>query len=404
MPSKLLISISDLHLGRGNPQDSFIDQPDGVRAFARQIADGVAKTNVPLTFIFNGDIFDLWELVTPTELGDGQAAYDAISNGLLVPTDDAAELQRLATGVGARLDWSLDAHPEIVVLFNALHQAGAKVHVNVGNHDHQLDNKATQAVFLRSLTSHGAAATPLRWVGTIWMRTWGSMPSMATSSPVASRGRRSSSPWQESPWTRPSVSLPALRLERAREQRLGWVQHPNMGQIVTLLFRLVFFREGPVQQFKKYCSDYFRAVRDKGVPLVQSKVLRFLYDRWKERTDQESATSQGSGERSDDLTDEDLRAVHDQLESLGLQGLQAEGMELEAAASAKAKEPLRRRRLSSRRWLGCRVWRSLRNRPRVTNTSKACGPASRRPPTASHCSIARRSGRSPSDTRTRNGR
>lgn len=40
MAAKLVVSISDLHLGRGTAQDSFVREPERLKKFGRELAAG----------------------------------------------------------------------------------------------------------------------------------------------------------------------------------------------------------------------------------------------------------------------------------------------------------------------------------------------------------------------------
>jgi UDP-2,3-diacylglucosamine pyrophosphatase LpxH len=311
MPGKAVIAISDLHLGRRNAQDSFMEQPETVKEFARQVAAGASSSRTPLTFILNGDVFDLWELVTDVELGEGQPAYDAISTGLLAPTDTSGELARLADGVKARLHWSLEKHPEIIELLNRLTAAGVKVHINVGNHDHQLDNQLTAAVLRQAITDHGgpSAAIP---VARYYLD-----PELGFYAEHGDQfaGGESKSPLHDvnGAELEEATGFYFLRYvwNRLENKGHGWVQHPNMAQILKLIAKLVIKREGPVQEFLRYCSDYFRAVRDKGVPLVDSWIVKRLYDVWRIGHPLEAVQPELAG--ADELTEQDLDVVRDEL-------------------------------------------------------------------------------------------
>ena len=316
MAGKAAIAISDLHLGRGNAQDSFIDRPDAVRDFARQVATGASASGIPLTFILNGDVFDLWELVTDPELGEGQAAYQAIGDGLLAPTDDAAELARLADGVKARLHWSLDRHREIVELLNRLSGAGVQLHVNVGNHDHQLDNHLTASVLCQSLSEHGGPSTGIA----VARHFLDSELRFYAEHGDQFAGGESKSPLRDVDGVEMEEATGFYFLRyvwnRLESHGLGWVQHPNMGQILRLIVNLVTKREGPVQDFLRYGTDYFRAVRDRQVPLIDSPIVMRLYELWLSRHPQGEVRPEGPFETwadGDELTERDLNVVRDEL-------------------------------------------------------------------------------------------
>ena len=345
MPGTAVIAISDLHLGRCNEQDSFIDQPEQVKRFAEQLAGGVATSGIDLTFVLNGDIFDLWELVSDAELGDGAAAYEAITSGLLVPTQDTAQLDRLRDGVRGRVAAVLGCHREFVHLLKTLIDTRARLHFNVGNHDHQLDNETTAKALIQVLADHGAGAG----AGQITVARHFLEPRLGF---YAEHGDQFAGSESKSP-LRP-VNAPALEeatgfyflryvWNRLENQDYGWVQHPTLGQILGLVRDLILKRKGPVPLFLRYATDYFRAIRDHGVPLVDNRLLHLLYGRWRSRNRSETLAGARAGEEleylgNDELTEEDLEAVRQEAE-LEMAGPEPTGI-LESVEAPEAAEIL----------------------------------------------------------------
>jgi UDP-2,3-diacylglucosamine pyrophosphatase LpxH len=157
--TELAITISDLHMGRGTKQDDF----RGVQQFERfctSIAEHAAAAGKNLTLVLNGDIIDLWEIVTDDELEmDGNAA---ILDGLCYPAVTPAEQDRARQRGKDQIDMCIAAHPEFArgiatVLATA---PNAQIHYLVGNHDHGMIEPALQKHLLQRLTEASGSPVP----------------------------------------------------------------------------------------------------------------------------------------------------------------------------------------------------------------------------------------------------
>lgn len=338
MPQRAVITISDLHLGRRNGQDSSMDNPELVRGFGEALVNGISSGAMELTLVLNGDVFDLWEIVSDAELQDGPAGFDAICRGLRVPTDSPAKLQHLADGVRQHLASSLEKHQDFVTLLNLLIvSAGAKIHFNVGNHDHQLDNDALAAVLAECLTNQGVERVRERvTVGRYYY------------DPVlqfyAEHGDQFAGDDSRVPLLDPSGStfeegsgFYVLRYvwNRLENQGYGWVQHPTVQQVVRMIVSAVLHGDGPLDLVIAYMNDYCRGKRDLDFPLVEDKwgIIRRLYKIWlsKNRPGTFSADAQATG-----LTREDFAAVGEDVKAdevtLRLESAELDAVELLDAA------------------------------------------------------------------------
>lgn len=322
MSGKLAVAISDLHLGRGNRQDSFTKEHPFVTKFGEDLAAARRNTGVDLTVILNGDVVDLWELVSDAELERGEAAWQAITSGLHVPVRTPDDLARLLRGMEARLTETLAYHVEFTGFLETMLKSGIKVHVNVGNHDHQLD----QAEGARMLASRlRAQGVPSLTAGNFTVGRWYLDKDLGF---YAEHGDQFAGEESRSPLLDPTQ--PALEeaggfyvlryvWNRLENEGLSWVQHPTIAQVLRELVRLLGSgRDGPIDRALEYLNDYFKAVRSGAVPaIVDIGIIKALYKLWKPkpqprltRTDLEAVTmlesAPGELEIQEALVEEEL--------------------------------------------------------------------------------------------------
>jgi UDP-2,3-diacylglucosamine pyrophosphatase LpxH len=160
--TQLAITISDLHMGRGTRQDDFRGRAH-FQQFCNDIAGAVAVSGQKLTVVLNGDIIDLWEIVTDDELQlDGGAAIHA---GLCYPATTDVEKQRAIQRGMFQIDACLAAHPEFSAGIGALlTNPATEIHYLVGNHDHGMVNPALQTHLISQMgVALGQAITPAQF-------------------------------------------------------------------------------------------------------------------------------------------------------------------------------------------------------------------------------------------------
>ncbi len=314
MPQRAIFSISDLHLGRGNRQDSFTTDQARVRQFADALASG-ARSGTQVTLVINGDVFDLWELVPDPQLAIDAPAYQFITDGLLVPTANGRDLELLTANLAEQLAWALDAHREFVAMLRTLLEAGVHLVCTVGNHDHQLDNLRCADVLRRGLVERGVPATPDRFeMGRYYLD--------LDLGFYAEHGDQFADANSRSPLLPPdgvgldeAAGFHFLRYVWNRLEAAGYggLQDASLLEILGhVLVSLILHRQGPVPLFKTCAGQYFRAVRRGRAKLVDAWYVRLLYRLWGERMAARVAAlslQEGAGEPLVELTDADLDVV-----------------------------------------------------------------------------------------------
>jgi UDP-2,3-diacylglucosamine pyrophosphatase LpxH len=138
-------------MGRGTRQDDFRGGPHFER-FCEEVSAHAAESRQHLTFVLNGDVIDLWEIVTNEELqlNGGPAILD----GLCYPAKSVAEKQKaFARGV-FQINSCLDAHDEFSRgIGRVLANPDAEIHYLIGNHDHAMVNPDLQAHLRNELSA-----------------------------------------------------------------------------------------------------------------------------------------------------------------------------------------------------------------------------------------------------------
>ena len=302
-PGKLIIAISDLHLGRGNKQDSFTRLADTVRDFGTVLAAETTRRKLELTLVLNGDIIDLWEIVEDAALGEGEAAYTAISNGLYVPASDAAAIQAMAKNVGSQIDAAFDKHPEFCDMLRSLTDSGANIHFNAGNHDHQLDHASTKALLLKALTSRGIGTGS----GTVSFGRYFHDSDLGFYAEHGDQfaGRESRSPldFAGGNGLTEATGFWFLRYvwNRLESSGKGHLQSPSTAQVIRIVIDIVLRRKGDLAIALDYLNDYFRASTALNFEIVDEWPIRFLFKRWLRRQDNDKS------ER--DLDENDVQAL-----------------------------------------------------------------------------------------------
>ncbi len=314
MSQRAIFSISDLHLGRGNPQDSFITDQARIRQFADALAAG-ARGGTPITLILNGDLFDLWELVPDPQLAISAAAYQVITDGLRVPTRSTQDLELLMANLREQLAWALDAHPEFTAMLRTLVAAGVHLVLTVGNHDHQLHNDRCADALRDALVRRGVPVTPDRLeIGRYFLD--------LDLGFYAEHGDQFADANSRSPLLPPDgveVDEPAgfhfLRYVWNRLEAAGYggLQDASLLEILGhVLVYLIVHRQGPVALFKTCIGQYFRAVRRGRAKLVDAWYVRLLYKLWGDRLVARMTTlalPAGAEDPVVELTDADLDVV-----------------------------------------------------------------------------------------------
>lgn len=102
--------------------------------------------------------------------------------------------------------------------------------------------------------------------------------------------------------------------------------HLTLCEALELLTEWVLRKkEGPLDFFCRYISDYFRAVRDLRIPCIEQWLLAALYRVWKAKHPGPKSLALGNGE--DDLTEADLEEVRGELSSRASEALGVGGVE-----------------------------------------------------------------------------
>src|ERR1051325_380175 len=343
MTSRAIVAISDLHMGKGTPGDSFVREQGKVTAFAEALASGAARAGAELTVVVNGDIFDLWEMIGPDELRDGDAAFNAITQGLLVPTETRPQLELLAANVRVRLRESLGQHREFPTFLNTLLDSGAGVCFTVGNHDHQLDNAAMVPGLRSELVDAGVARADRITVGRYY---WDEALGF-----YAEHGDQFARSDSHSPLIpgggdrlQEEAGFYLLRYlwNRLEDRGYGLDKAPTIFQILGLLVKLLF-GINPAKELRDFLHDYFRGKALVHFPLVEVRaggknVFQVLYDAWL-RKNPPVQTLRGSL-TTHPLDVADLQAVGDALAPAGeFESLQPEAvLELDRLPDTRSEE------------------------------------------------------------------
>lgn len=280
MPSQLAISVSDLHMGRGTRQDDF----RGDAKFAQFCADvGVhaASTGQQLTFVLNGDILDLWEIVSDDELQmDGGPA---ILSGLVYPATSPEERQRAVQRGMWQIDQCLLAHPQFVAGLAALLQTSptTRIHYLVGNHDHPMVNPALQAHLLTRLSE--LTALPLD-ASRIQFGLSLMVPGVRSYFEHGNQFSGNDSGFADvlDPWSEaPGYYFLRFIWNRLQEQ---YGYSDNLVQVIRLALLVIFNPGAPVAHAAlSFLYEYFEAHRRGLVPKLvhgPAKVMLSLYKDW----------------------------------------------------------------------------------------------------------------------------
>jgi UDP-2,3-diacylglucosamine pyrophosphatase LpxH len=279
MSSKLIVSISDLHLGRGNNQDSFCGprRRQEIKAFAAALGKASRQGHTDVTLVLNGDIFDMWELVSDQELEDTPAALRAIRRGLLVPAKGPAALDAVAAQAASRLREALDVHPEFVSMLKVIADAGGTIHYNAGNHDHRFSHPRLRAVLQKALKTRGIDLPPERFDVYFHDDQLGF---------YAEHGDQFSDEDSRSPHSTDAQFLDEARgfyflryvWNRVESREHSFAPRGDLLSVLDIVRKVI--DGGPSHRFLSYLYDYFRVVRDDGVPLVTDELVVRAYVKW----------------------------------------------------------------------------------------------------------------------------
>jgi hypothetical protein len=186
--------------------------------------------------------------------------------------------------------------------------AGGRVHYNVGNHDHQLYHSRTARVLRAELERFGVPLADGQLTVARWYLDERCGLYAEHGEQFAESESRSPLHDMDGTEVREVAGFYFLRFvwNRLEHGGYGYLQHPNMKEILRVVASIVLERQGPVHRFLDYLGDYFRGKREKDFPLVDSWFIRKLYDRWKAR--------QKRGVRATGVTEADLDAVRDSYE------------------------------------------------------------------------------------------
>jgi UDP-2,3-diacylglucosamine pyrophosphatase LpxH len=287
MSGKAVVAISDLHLGRRNPQDSFVEHPDLVRGFARRLAKGSKESGTELTVILNGDVFDLWEIVSDEELDESPKGRQAIATGLRIPVRNANDLAGMTDSLRVKLNSSLRHHREFGDFMQILLSNGIPIHINVGNHDHQLDNAASVPVLIEALRRNGV---PDASDGTVKVGRFFKDDALRF---YAEHGDQFAEDSSRSPLGDPNAPVldeaPGFYFLRYIWNRLENVdpelpQDATTGRIIGMFTDMILGNlDGPLDRLRTFSDDYFTAAEQLQFPIVNRTDIKFLHSLWKAR-------------------------------------------------------------------------------------------------------------------------
>jgi UDP-2,3-diacylglucosamine pyrophosphatase LpxH len=277
----LAITVSDLHMGRGNAQDDF-SADEEFRAFCEHIADYSDATATPLSFILNGDVLELWEVVPDDQLRPDSGTE--IANGLCYPADTDGEREKALEHGRWQIEQILDAHPGFVAGMRRLSAVpGVRLYYTFGNHDHALTAHPLQVHVRDTLNAMGAHIDGARtMVFGHWFRNEPTRSYFEHGNQFAAND--SHFPHVDDPW----VEAPGFYFLRFVWNRLQaqYAYRDDLSTVIRLAI-LLLFNPGaePLRRAVHYLYEYFEAHRLGLVPeLVRGPagLIPKLYARWLE--------------------------------------------------------------------------------------------------------------------------
>jgi UDP-2,3-diacylglucosamine pyrophosphatase LpxH len=277
----LAITISDLHMGRGNAQDDFTAD-DEFRLFCDGIARYVQDAHVPLTLVLNGDILELWEVVPDEQLRPDSGT--AIADGLGYPADTEPEQQQALALGKWQIEQILDRHRGFVAGIRRLTELpGVRILYTFGNHDHALVAHPLQVHVRDTLSALGAHIDGAR---TMVFGHWFRVPETRSYFEHGNQFAEDDSffadvddPWAEAP------GFYFLRFVWNRLQA-QYAYRDDLSTIIRLAL-LILFNPGAevLRRAVHYLYEYFEAHRLGLVPALvrgPAGVIPKLYERWEE--------------------------------------------------------------------------------------------------------------------------
>jgi UDP-2,3-diacylglucosamine pyrophosphatase LpxH len=283
MATKLAITVSDLHLGKGNSQDDFGGEL-AFPGFCNKVAAYAKSNNLELTFVLNGDIFELWEIVPDdSEFESAEAIRVNLHYPAKTPDQKAA-----ATAYGIRqIDVLLDAHPGFVSglsHFVTALDGRVRIYYLFGNHDHRMVNEALQQHLRTELSRR--SGTRIGDADILHFDHCLVLPQLHSyfehGNQFATGESRYPDPL-DAFYEAPGYHF--LKYVWNRLQAKHQYSDSLVNQIKIALL-LLFPPDGTTPDEVQYVYEYFAAYRDKAFPdLVEGpgKVVRKLYDKWKEK-------------------------------------------------------------------------------------------------------------------------
>jgi UDP-2,3-diacylglucosamine pyrophosphatase LpxH len=277
----LAITVSDLHMGRGNAQDDF-SADDEFRAFCEQIADYAEDTGTPLSFVLNGDILELWEVVPDDQLGPDSGT--AIADNLCYPADTEAEQRKALEHGRWQIEEILARHAGFVEGISRLSGVPhVRLYYTIGNHDHALAAHPLQVHVRDTLNALGAHIDGAR--GMVFGHWFRNEPTRSYFEHGHQFGANDSHfPDVDDAWTQ-SPGFYFLRFVWNRLQA-QYAYRDDLSTVIRLAL-LLLFNPGaePLRRAVHYLYEYFEAHRIGLVPeLVQGPagIIPKLYKRWLE--------------------------------------------------------------------------------------------------------------------------
>ena len=275
----LTITVSDLHLGRGNAQDDFAAD-DEFRLFCDGIARFVEDAGVPLSFVLNGDILEQWEVVPDEKLRPDSGT--AIADDLCYPADTEAEQQKAIARGKWQIEQILDHHRGFVAGIRRLTELpDVRILYTFGNHDHALTAHPLQVHVRDTLNAAGAHIDGAR---TMVFGHWFRVPATRSYFEHGNQFAGNDSyfvavddPWKQAP------GFYFLRFVWNRLQA-QYAYRDDIATIIRLALLLLFNPGAEVlERAVHYLYEYFEAHRLGLVPeLVEGPagVIPKLYRRW----------------------------------------------------------------------------------------------------------------------------
>lgn len=275
----LAITVSDLHMGRGNAQDDFTAD-DEFRLFCDDVARYVHDARVPLSLVLNGDILELWEVVPDDQLRPDSGT--AIADGLCYPADTDAEQQKAIEHGKWQIEQILDRHRGFVAGIRRLTELpDVHIYYTFGNHDHALAAHPLQVHVRDTLAAAGAHIDGAR---TMVFGHWFKVPATRSYFEHGNQFAVNDAhyanvddPWREAP------GFYFLRFVWNRLQA-QYAYRDDLSTIIRLALLLLFNPGAEVlRRTIHYLYEYFEAHRLGLVPeLVDGPagVIPKLYRRW----------------------------------------------------------------------------------------------------------------------------